>query len=86
MLRRLLINEKPLFASIGYSHQQLSRAPLGTAHLENTVQNRSRAILARPTQILCTDDKLRPRKAWVVDQWCQLLLRILLLCGFPTHI
>ena len=22
--------------------------------------------MARPTQILCTDDKLRPRKAWVV--------------------
>ena len=31
MLRRLLINEKPSFASIGYSHQQLSRVPRGTA-------------------------------------------------------
>ena len=32
MLRRLLINEKPSFASIGYIHQQLSRVPLGTAN------------------------------------------------------
>ena len=31
-LRRLLINEKPSFASIGYSHQQLSRVPRGTAN------------------------------------------------------
>ena len=30
MLRRLLINEQPSFASIGYSHQQLSRVPRGT--------------------------------------------------------
>ena len=26
----------------------------------------SRAIFARPTQILCTDDEWRPRKAWVM--------------------
>ena len=32
MLRRLLINEQPSFASIGYSHQQLSRVPRGTAN------------------------------------------------------
>ena len=32
MLRRLLINEQPSFASIGYSYQQLSRVPLGTAN------------------------------------------------------
>ena len=32
MPRRLLINEKPSFASIGYSHQQLSRVPRGTAN------------------------------------------------------
>ena len=32
MLRRLLINENLSFASIGYSHQQLSRVPLGTAN------------------------------------------------------
>ena len=32
MLRRLLINEKPSFASIGYIHQQLSRVKLGTAN------------------------------------------------------
>ena len=30
MLRRLLINEEPSFASIGYSHQQLSRVPFGS--------------------------------------------------------
>ena len=32
MPRRLLINEQPSFASIGYSHQQLSRVPRGTAN------------------------------------------------------
>ena len=32
MLRRLLINEQPSFASIGYSHQQLSRVPCGMAN------------------------------------------------------
>ena len=32
MLRRLLINDQPSFASIGYSHQQLSRVPCGTAN------------------------------------------------------
>ena len=32
MLRRLLANEQPSFASIGYSHQQLSRVPRGTAN------------------------------------------------------
>ena len=32
MLRRLLINEKPSFASIGYNHQQLSRVLRGTAN------------------------------------------------------
>ena len=32
MLRRLLINEQPSFASIGYSHQQLSRVLRGTAN------------------------------------------------------
>ena len=32
MPRRLLINKKPSLASIGYSHQQLSRVPLGTAN------------------------------------------------------
>ena len=32
MLRRLLINEQPSFASIGYSHQQLSPVPSGTAN------------------------------------------------------
>ena len=32
MLRRLLINEQPSFASIGYSHRQLSRVPRGTAN------------------------------------------------------
>ena len=32
MFRRLLINEKPFFASVRYSHQQLSRVPLGTAN------------------------------------------------------
>ena len=32
MHRRLLINEQPSFASIGYSHQQLSRVPRGTAN------------------------------------------------------
>ena len=35
MLRRLLINEKPSFASIGYIHQQLSRVPRGTANRES---------------------------------------------------
>ena len=32
MLRRLLINEQPSFASIEYSHRQLSRVPRGTAN------------------------------------------------------
>ena len=32
IIRRLLINEKPSFASIGYSHQQLSRVPRGMAN------------------------------------------------------
>ena len=32
MLRRLLINAQPSFASIGYSHQQLSRVPRGTVN------------------------------------------------------
>ena len=32
MLRRLLINEQPSFASIGYSDQQLSPVPRGTAN------------------------------------------------------
>ena len=32
MPRRLLINEQPSFASIGYRHQQLSRMPRGTAN------------------------------------------------------
>ena len=36
MPRRLLINEQPSFASvkasIGYSYQQISRVPLGTAN------------------------------------------------------
>ena len=32
MLRRLLINDQPSFASIGYSHQQLWRVPRGTAN------------------------------------------------------
>ena len=32
MPRRLLINEQPSFASIGYSHQQLSRVPCGTVN------------------------------------------------------
>ena len=32
MPRRLLINEQPSFASIGYSHQQLSRVPRVTAN------------------------------------------------------
>ena len=32
MLRRLLINEQPSFASMGYSHKQLSRVPRGPAN------------------------------------------------------
>ena len=32
MLRRLLINVQPSFASIGYSHQQLLRVPRGTGN------------------------------------------------------
>ena len=32
MPRVLLINEQPSFASIGYSHQQLSPVPRGTAN------------------------------------------------------
>ena len=32
MLRRLLINDQPSVASIGYSHQQLWRVPRGTAN------------------------------------------------------
>ena len=32
MLRRLLINDQPSFASIGYSHQQLSCVPRGTTN------------------------------------------------------
>ena len=50
MLRRLLINEKPSFASIGYSHQQLSRVPRGTAN--------------RYSQFHCPKSKIS--KVWIV--------------------
>ena len=35
ILRRLLSYEKPSFASIGYSHQQLSRAPFGSGNRQS---------------------------------------------------
>ena len=57
MPRRLLINEQPSFASIGYSHQQLSRVPRGMAN--------------RHSQFHCPKSKIS--KVWIVlgknKQW-----------------
>ena len=75
MLRRLLINEKPSFASIGYSHQQLSRVPLGTAN--------------RRSQFHCPKSKIS--KVWIaleedkqygLGSYLNLVLYLLLLNKF----
>ena len=64
MPRRLLINEKPSFASIGYIHQQLSRVPRGTTN--------------RHSQFHCPKSKIS--KVWFVlekikiKDWCHILI------------
>ena len=75
MLRRLLINEQPSFASIGYSHQQLSRVPRGTAN--------------RRSQFHCPKSKIS--KVWIaleedkqygLGSYLNLVLYLLLLNKF----
>ena len=75
MLRRLLINEQPSFASIGYSHQQLSRVPRGTAN--------------RHSQFHCPKSKiskvwfaLEEDKQYGLGPYLNLVLYILLLDNF----
>ena len=78
MLRRLPINEKPSFDSIGYSHQQVSCVPCGTGNLKSKITAKSKAKIKAKKSTATTCKKSTTAATWKneLDE---------LYCGAPTY-